>query len=254
MEKVHYSYKIIEAAIAISVILALLVPASIANPLDSDTMSIPETHADKGATVTIPIEGEWSQTLSGFSIGLQFDPTAVAITDIEKQDTISENAFIFSYFEVSPGLISLGVAFMPNDYPLPGSGVLANLMVNISIDAPGNSTLLDLDDFGGQPAVQCAYSDEFSQLIFPDLSDGIIQFTGETYVCGDLNNDGAVNIVDLTSIVEYLFGTSGYSPDPLCVADLNGDGSVNIVDLTYMVQYLFGEGIPPVDDCCNPVW
>ena len=66
-----------------------------------------------------------------------------------------------------------------------------------------------------------------------------------------MNNDGNVNIADLTYIVAYLFG-GGPEPIPeLCVGDVNGDGGVNIADLTYIVAYLFGGGTAPVDTCCE---
>lgn len=61
---------------------------------------------------------------------------------------------------------------------------------------------------------------------------------------GDVNGDGFdLDIVDLTTIVDFLFGITPYIP---CreEADVNGDGSNNslpdIVDLTFNVDWLFG--------------
>ena len=73
-------------------------------------------------------------------------------------------------------------------------------------------------------------------------------------VCGDVNNDEYVNIVDLTYLIAYLFG-GGASPVPeICIGDVNNDDSVNLIDLTYLVAYLFGGGPSPELDCCNPIW
>lgn len=64
---------------------------------------------------------------------------------------------------------------------------------------------------------------------------------------GDVNGDGnGPNIVDLTYLVEYLFG-GGDEPPCDEEADVNADGATNIVDLTYLVGYLFGNGSPPVE-------
>lgn len=58
---------------------------------------------------------------------------------------------------------------------------------------------------------------------------------------GDVNGDGAdLDIVDLTCVVDYLFGEGCEMP---CneEADVNGDGaSGDIVDLTFIVDWLFG--------------
>lgn len=65
---------------------------------------------------------------------------------------------------------------------------------------------------------------------------------------GDVNGDGEeLDIVDLTCIVDFLWGTGCDMP---CTeeADVNGDGSMaDIVDLTFMVDWLFGEAPEPVD-------
>jgi hypothetical protein len=78
--------------------------------------------------------------------------------------------------------------------------------------------------------------------------------TETTYLCGDVNNDGNVNIADLTYLVNYFF-RGGPPPIPMnCVGDMNGDSSLNIADLTYLVDHLFRGGPPPVPGCCNPPW
>ena len=64
------------------------------------------------------------------------------------------------------------------------------------------------------------------------------------------NADGdpgdAINVADLTYLVEYLFFGG---PAPPCPeeGDVDGSGAINVVDLTYLVDYLFFNGPPPVD-------
>ncbi|MCI0629215.1 MAG: dockerin type I domain-containing protein [Phycisphaerales bacterium] len=47
---------------------------------------------------------------------------------------------------------------------------------------------------------------------------------------GDINGDGAVNIVDLLALI----GSWGSCP-PKCAADLNADGIVNVADLLMLI-------------------
>ncbi len=70
---------------------------------------------------------------------------------------------------------------------------------------------------------------------------------------GDVNATGAIDIADLTYIVDYMF-VGGPAPvsDTDCPspnrADLDCNLGVDIADLTYMVDYMFGGGEAP----CNP--
>ena len=65
-----------------------------------------------------------------------------------------------------------------------------------------------------------------------------------SYLRGDANGDGAINIADVVYLVNYLF-IDGLPPDPLEAGDCNCDDVVNIADVVYLVNYLFGGGPPP---------
>jgi uncharacterized protein (DUF2141 family) len=56
------------------------------------------------------------------------------------------------------------------------------------------------------------------------------------FTTGDVNNDGAVNIADVTALIDYLLG-SGNTVNELA-ADVNGDHSINIADVTALIDML----------------
>ncbi|MEW5797357.1 MAG: dockerin type I domain-containing protein, partial [Candidatus Zixiibacteriota bacterium] len=61
---------------------------------------------------------------------------------------------------------------------------------------------------------------------------------------GDSNNNGSVNILDVTFTISYLY-KSGPPPPCPAEADANGNCSVNILDVTYTISYLYKSGPAP---------
>ena len=64
-------------------------------------------------------------------------------------------------------------------------------------------------------------------------------------ICGDSDNSGTVNILDVTYIINYLY-KFGPAPDPEDIADADGSGSINLLDVTYLVNYLYKYGPAPI--------
>nr|MBN2276541.1 aryl-sulfate sulfotransferase [candidate division Zixibacteria bacterium] len=65
------------------------------------------------------------------------------------------------------------------------------------------------------------------------------------FICGDPNNSGSVNILDVTCLINYLY-RDGSSPVPEESGDVNNSGGVNILDATYLINYIYRSGPDPV--------
>lgn len=59
----------------------------------------------------------------------------------------------------------------------------------------------------------------------------------QSYLKGDVNNDGYINVSDITSEISYILGQD---PDPFNfeAADDNGDGVVNVTDVTGLINVI----------------
>lgn len=69
---------------------------------------------------------------------------------------------------------------------------------------------------------------------------------------GDANNDGIIDIGDITFLATYLYA-GGAAPAPMANGDPNGDCYINIGDLIYLAAYIDAGGPAPVDcTCANP--
>jgi hypothetical protein len=65
-----------------------------------------------------------------------------------------------------------------------------------------------------------------------------------SYILGDANGDGMIDVADVVYLINYLF-TGGLAPEPLEAGDANCDGTVDVADAVYLLNYLFGSGAPP---------
>jgi hypothetical protein len=80
---------------------------------------------------------------------------------------------------------------------------------------------------------------------FGQYSNTVRTYAAQFSVCGDANDDGAVNIGDVVYVINYVF-KGGPAPDPFEMGDANGDGEVNIADGVYLINYTFKGGPEPI--------
>jgi hypothetical protein len=79
---------------------------------------------------------------------------------------------------------------------------------------------------------------------------------GCTCICtpGETNNNGVINILDITYLINYLYkGGPAPAPFALCSGDANCNCVVNILDVTYLISYLYKGGPAPCE-CRDWVW
>jgi hypothetical protein len=65
-----------------------------------------------------------------------------------------------------------------------------------------------------------------------------------SFVHGDVNGNGAINVTDVLYLINYLF-IDGPEPLPWESGDVNCDGIINTTDVVYLINYLFINGPPP---------
>ncbi len=57
---------------------------------------------------------------------------------------------------------------------------------------------------------------------------------------GDVNGDGAANVLDIVQIVNYILGSVEFDECQMATADLNGDGAANVLDIVQIVNLILG--------------
>ncbi len=66
----------------------------------------------------------------------------------------------------------------------------------------------------------------------------------EVFECGDFNDDGTVNIIDIINLINYKF-KNGAAPRLLDAVNTNQDAAVNILDVIVLIDYKFKAGAAP---------
>ncbi len=113
--------------------------------------------------------------------------------------------------------------------------------------------LADVDDIG-DTEYQVPFSLETDMVYYWRVSafDGAVwspysgpfAFYAVSFVCGDVNDDSEINILDILDLVNYKF-KDGPAPDKMVAADVNSDGKVNILDIVILISYKFKQGPEP---------
>ncbi len=73
---------------------------------------------------------------------------------------------------------------------------------------------------------------------------GAHQVIIRSYLAGDANHNGAINILDVSYLINYLY-KHGPFPNPVIAGDVNGNSAINILDVSYLINFLYKGGAGP---------
>ncbi|MEM7263527.1 MAG: dockerin type I repeat-containing protein, partial [Planctomycetota bacterium] len=208
--------------------------------------------ADPGETVDHFVRGSYQDALSGYAIGLSFDPTIVQATGISLDDTVAFGAPFFApLIDNSAGWLTAQVlsdVTTPIDTVFPPAVRGALLKTNLSFDSdasPGTTTTLTIPGAVGNPLIATHFVDAGGFTHLPVRNHGQWTLSGvPLFIRGDANGSGDLpNIADAITILGYLF--IGQALLCLDAADVNDDGNVDVGDTIFVLNYQFIAGPAP---------
>ena len=86
--------------------------------------------------------------------------------------------------------------------------------------------------------VKAIYTDG-TESVWSNIQHVTLVGGGEELLVGDVNNDGEVNISDVTALIDYILGLS-IDNFNIEAADVNSDGEINIGDVTAVIDIILG--------------
>ena len=135
--------------------------------------------------------------------------------------------------------------------PLYYQGVYVKFDPSVGLMAAGHSFLIDGYNEQGLVHVNWGWYGNYDGYFdialldvrgmqFNSYQDMAINFVPDTSLVGltgDVNDDGTVNIGDVTDLIDYLLSNDSTLINT-ANADIDGDGNINITDVTELIDYL----------------
>ena len=172
-------------------------------------------------TVSIMLDNEMAYTAFQSDLYL---PDRLTATNFALTDRKNANHTITATVLPNGGIRLLSYSLNIKTYS-GNTGALVTFNVTASEDFEGPVVItLRNTLFTTETGVEVPFDDEECSVTQP-----------AAVIKGDVNGDGAVNIADVTALIDLLLGNGGNN-NP--AADCNVDGAVNIADVTKLIDYL----------------
>ncbi len=191
-------------------------------PAGGIVISIADAATTPNSSVTRPIMVENVTNLAAATVWLTYDPSVVVVRNVSAGDLGAVTTKIDN---------TIGKTAMTAVSTTGKSGNVAFANVVLRAEGQINAT---------SPLT-------LSVIVITDPNGGAIPytissgtFTVSSVIKGDVNGDGAVNVVDALFVAQYTVGLRTLTSAQLAAADVNCDGNVNVVDSLFIAQYTVG--------------
>ena len=176
-----------------------------------------------GQTVTVDISMKNNPGITGFKINVSYNKNVLTLQNAE---TIGFDAMYSQNMTAIPFVVSWENGLQ--DVKLDGEIIRLTFAVNRNAAD------------GSYPVTVSYQPDDIYNLKEENIHFAVINGSVEVqkHIAGDINNDGKVNMKDVTRLHQYINGWDVTVVES--AADVNGDGKVNMKDLTRLHQYING--------------
>ncbi|MBI5867158.1 MAG: hypothetical protein HZB43_02515 [candidate division Zixibacteria bacterium] len=142
---------------------------------------------------------------------------------------------------------------------LPGTDTTPSVRVKVNVTAVPGTFEIDTACIALSNHLIFATSCQDQVRVLPTFTKGVVTIAACNCAHhGDLNGDDVLDVLDLSFLIDYVFGGYPIPPtDQGCPhidrGDVNCHGGDDVFDVIYLNDYLFSSGPAPCDPCtCSP--
>jgi hypothetical protein len=226
-------------------------------PLRPYTLSIGIQEALVGGMVTVPINLNNPDPLSGMELLIQYDPSVYTFLGVTKEGTRVSDWEYYVNRQRTWGLFQLikivGISDFPNGFstsPLsPGNGPIAYLNFKMTSNTLFAGLLIPLE-FYSFDLTDNTLSDFWGKFIAKDkinLNNGGVLLEPGNTLLGDINLNGIpFDVGDAVRLARFLVYGTSLDQQQLLNSDVNQDGSwATLADLIYLIARIEEGGLVP---------
>jgi hypothetical protein len=181
-----------------------------------------------GQTAEIPVVLSNNPGLKAMEFTVTYNATALKLVDVKDGGLFGSFAWNAGAARTGCAIVSLGGENEIADTTTNGTAVTLEFeIVDASENANVSVSYMSGDVYSGDTGAMDVVIDNGSVAI-------------KTFMLGDVNKDGVVDIKDVTILRRYLAGTVSADTEDAPAADCNEDGVVDIKDVTILRRYLAG--------------
>jgi len=185
-----------------------------------------------------PKNGPWTNTIDA-------GPPQSAI--IELPDTTFSSLIYVEWFGYDEDTLELGAGIKSYSvyYDTDSSGIYT-----LWLEDTGTTSAEFIGEHGYTYDFYCFATDNVGHVEEQPTEYQARTLVWAPWTCGDADDNSAVNILDITFLISYLY-KGGPSPEYPVACDVNSSGTpeepqINILDITYLINYLYKGGSEPI--------
>ena len=230
MEKRHHRNKITYFIVILLLVMGLAPIITFAEEEnETGTISVIGAAGTAGSTVAVKVEIKDNPGIIGLRLDVGYDSQYLSLTSVVVDSKLGESFNSPTYERVPYILYWNNGAFTQN---ITENGLIATLYFKIADNAPDGSYEITLS-YGEYDILNA----DLLEVFFETENGSVDVFS---FLFGDVNRDGSVNMLDATIFARWLAGWSNIAVFDEYAADLDQDGIVTPLDLTILQRHLAG--------------